>query len=305
MNEYALEINNISKTYNFKGREIKALNGLSFSVEDGAIVGLLGPNGAGKTTALKISMDIVQPDSGSVTILGKEWKDKESRRSVGFLPEQPYFNANLSPGQILRYHGKILGITQKETEQRASHLLTLVGLENRGKDTLSTYSKGMMQRFGFALALFSNPELLILDEPSSGLDPIGQIDMRNLIYGIKEQGKTVLLSSHQLSELEMTCDRVVIVDAGRLKIEGRLQDLLISDDRQLVTVDAPFDVEEIRGKGILVEITENTLSMRVRRGDLYRLFRILDEIGLHIVSVDSYRKTLEELFLEEVDHKVK
>src|SRR5581483_5262176 len=205
---------------------ITALAGLSFSVSRGEIYGFLGPNGAGKTTTLKILMGLMRATSGKAEILGKPAGDVETRRRIGFLPEAPYFYDYLTAEEFLSFYGHLAGIDRGALACRVTELLDLVGLSEARTRQLRKFSKGMLQRIGLAQALIHDPELIILDEPMSGLDPIGRKQIRDLILSLRDQGKTVFFSTHIVPDVEMICDRVGIVVKGKLLASGRVDELV-------------------------------------------------------------------------------
>jgi ABC-2 type transport system ATP-binding protein len=203
-----------------------ALYGLNLSVFPGEVFGFLGPNGAGKTTTMNVLLGFVQPTSGDASIFGTSVRHPIARQRIGYLPELTYYYKFLSAEELLRFYAKIFRIPKRETEARIDSVLKLVELEHARKRTIKTYSKGMQQRVGLAQALINNPDLLILDEPTSGLDPLGRMKVREIIQRLKQEGKTVFFSSHELGEVETVCDRVAIMSNGELKTEGRVGDLI-------------------------------------------------------------------------------
>jgi ABC-2 type transport system ATP-binding protein len=202
-----------------------ALAGLNLTVQPGEVFGFLGPNGAGKTTTMNVLLGFVNATSGSAHLFGVNVREPIARQRIGYLPEQTYYYKFLTAEEILRFYAKIFEIPAAETEQRIDAVLKLVELEHARKRLIKTYSKGMQQRVGLAQALINNPDLLILDEPTSGLDPIGRMKVREIILRLKNEGKTVFFSSHELGEVETVCDRVAILAGGELKAEGRVGDL--------------------------------------------------------------------------------
>lgn len=224
-----LSINNLRVEYpnrETKGSVKVAVDGLNLAVSAGEVFGFLGPNGAGKTTTMNVLLGFVNATSGSASIFGVDVKQPIARQRIGYLPELTYYYKFLTAEELLRFYGKIFSIPAKELEQRIDSVLKLVELEHARKRLIKTYSKGMQQRAGLAQALINNPDLLILDEPTSGLDPIGRMKVREIIQRLKDQGKTVFFSSHELGEVETVCDRVGMLHQGKLKVEGRVSDLL-------------------------------------------------------------------------------
>lgn len=210
-----------------RGAEPKvALEGLDLTVHAGEVFGFLGPNGAGKTTTMNVLLGFVQPTSGSASLFGVDVREPIARQRIGFLPELTYYYKFLSAEEILRFYAKIFGVPRGEADKRIDSLLKLVELEHARNRPLKSYSKGMQQRVGLAQALINNPDLLILDEPTSGLDPLGRMRVRQIIQRLKNEGKTVFFSSHELGEVETVCDRVAIVHQGELKEQGRVADLV-------------------------------------------------------------------------------
>jgi ABC-2 type transport system ATP-binding protein len=203
-----------------------AVNGLNLTVHAGEVFGFLGPNGAGKTTTMNVLLGFVNATSGEAYLFGVNVKEPIARQRIGYLPELTYYYKFLTAEEILRFYAKIFKIPNVEAEKRIDSLLKLVELEHARKRPLKSYSKGMQQRVGLAQALINNPDLLILDEPTSGLDPLGRMKVREIIQRLKNEGKTVFFSSHELGEVETICDRVAIVNRGELKVEGRVADLV-------------------------------------------------------------------------------
>lgn len=203
-----------------------ALLGLDLTVHAGEVFGFLGPNGAGKTTTMNVLLGFVPPTSGTASLFGVDVREPIARQRIGYLPELTYYYKFLSAEEILRFYAKIFQIPRLEADRRINELLKLVELEHARNRPLRSYSKGMQQRVGLAQALINNPDLLILDEPTSGLDPLGRMKVREIIQRLKDEGKTVFFSSHELGEVETVCDRVAIVHQGQLKVEGRVDDLV-------------------------------------------------------------------------------
>jgi len=224
-------------------RRVIAVNDLTLRIEPGEVYGLLGPNGAGKSTTLKIILGLVSPTRGRTEIFGRDSRLVESREAVGFLPENPYFYKYLSGAETLRFFGRLCGMTGATLKNRINELLDLVGLNKARDRRLGTYSKGMLQRIGLAQALIHDPRLVVLDEPTAGVDPAGSREIRDLIMDLKRRGITVLLSSHLLAQAQEICDRIGILSDGVLVREGRLQDLIaIENQTELVIADASDDL---------------------------------------------------------------
>jgi len=224
-----LETKNLRVEY--RSRELKqetkiALKGLNLRVNAGEVFGFLGPNGAGKTTTMNVLLGYVNASAGDAFLFDVNVREPIARQRIGYLPELTYYYKFLTAEELLRFYAKIFGIPKAETEKRIDQLLKLVELEHARKRPIRTYSKGMQQRAGLAQALINNPDLLLLDEPTSGLDPLGRMKVREIIQRLKNEGKTVFFSSHELGEVETICDRVAILHQGELKIEGRVNDLV-------------------------------------------------------------------------------
>src|SRR5215469_18178962 len=228
---HAIEINGFQKTYRvgfwFQKQKI-GLKNLNLSVNEGETFGFLGPNGAGKTTTLKLLMDLIFPTGGSARILGRDWRDPEIKKRIGFLPEQPYFYDHLTPRELLDYYGRLSGLSSQERKLRVPKMIERVGLTDSSNLHLRKFSKGMLQRVGIAQAILHNPDVLFLDEPMSGLDPIGRKEVRDLIQSLKQEGKTVFFSTHILSDAEALCDRIAVLHHGSLRGVGAVNDLTSS-----------------------------------------------------------------------------
>ncbi len=262
MSAPAISIRNLTKVFPipFKRESVVAVKELSLEVESGQVYGLLGPNGSGKSTTMKIVLGLVAPSSGSTEIFGRDSRRVESREDVGFLPENPYFYKYLTGTETLDFYGKLCGLGGKKRRERTRELLSLVGLENAADRRIGGYSKGMLQRIGLAQALVQEPRLLVLDEPTAGVDPAGSREIRDLILDFKMRGITVLLCSHLLGQVQEICDRVGILHRGVLVREGRLEELIsIGNQTELILENASPDVlaevEQViaRGHGRVVE----------------------------------------------------
>src|SRR5499426_3601023 len=225
----AIETENLSKEYPHGFLHLKrktSLEGLTIQVEGGEVFGLLGPNGAGKSTTIKLLMGIIFPTAGSARILGKPVSDVSMHSDIGYLPEQPYFYDYLTATELLDYFARFHGYSATERGERVEKVLKKVGLETAGKIQLRKYSKGMLQRVGMAQAILHDPQLVILDEPMSGLDPLGRREVRDIILELKREGRTVLFSTHVLSDAEMMCDRVGVIVGGKLRGTGAPAELV-------------------------------------------------------------------------------
>ncbi len=237
----AVEIKDLVKDFktSFRKQMLRAVDGVSIRIMPGEVYGLIGPNGSGKSTTMKALLGLVAPTAGSCAIFGKDSLKVDSRNDVGFLPENPYFYKHLSGAETLRFYGRLCGLKGKILKDRVSELLELVDLEGARDRRLGGYSKGMLQRIGLAQALVQEPRLVILDEPTAGVDPIGSRQIRDLIFTLRERGITVFLCSHLLEQVQEVCDHVGIIFKGKLVKEGRLEDLIaIEDQTEIVLKDA-------------------------------------------------------------------
>lgn len=223
-----IEVHGLAKTFkgDLRAKQVQALSDLSLEIREGEVFGFLGPNGAGKSTTIKILMNLIFPSAGSATILGSDVRDKNVRKMVGYLPENPYFYDYLSADELLWFGGRTSGMHERDVIARRATLLEKVGLQQAGKRPIRTYSKGMVQRAGLALALIHDPRVVILDEPMSGLDPLGRKMVGDLILEMRSQGKTVFFSSHILSDIERFCDRIGIIVGGNLRLVDRVESAL-------------------------------------------------------------------------------
>ena len=245
----AVEIRHLVKDFktSFKRQPLRAVDDVSIRIMPGEVYGLIGPNGSGKSTAMKALLGLVAPSSGDCAIFGKDSLKVDSRNEVGFLPENPYFYKHLSGKETLEFYGKLCGIRGATLKDRVAELLDLVGLADASHRRIGGYSKGMLQRIGLAQALIQKPRLVILDEPTAGVDPIGSREIRDLIFKLREQGITVFLCSHLLEQVQEVCDHVGIIFRGKMIKEGRLEDLIaIEDQTELIVKDAdPALIAEI------------------------------------------------------------
>jgi ABC-2 type transport system ATP-binding protein len=257
----------------FKRRPLVAVRDLNLEVSPGQIYGLLGPNGSGKSTTLKIILGLVSPTTGRSEIFGRDSNLVASREAIGFLPESPYFHKYLTGAETLRFHGKLCGLAGAKLRSRVAELLELVGLSGAGDRRLSGYSKGMLQRIGLAQALVSQPKLVVLDEPTAGVDPAGAREIRELIYDLKRRDITILLSSHLLGQVQEICDRVGILSNGVLVREGALPDLLaIENQTDLVLENASPEL-------------------------IHRIAALAETSGARLIEQSRSRTSLERLFL--------
>ena len=247
MNALAVSVSGLTKLYPvpMRWQKVVAVKDLSLEVREGEVYGLLGPNGSGKSTTLKVLLGLVTPTRGESKIFGKDSRDFRSHADVGFLPENPYFYKFLTGEETLRFYGNICALRGKQLDARIAELLALVGLEDARKRRVGGYSKGMLQRIGLAQALIQDPRLIVLDEPTAGVDPVGSHQIRDLILELKNRGKTVLLTSHLLEQAQEVCDRVGIMSKGSMVREGRLADLVtVEAQTEYLVQDAPADLAE-------------------------------------------------------------
>lgn len=305
--EYVIEIDNLSKEYEtgfWQKKKVLALDQLSLKVRGGQIFGFLGGNGAGKTTTIKILMTLLYPTGGNARILGADISRYETHRRIGYSPENPYFYDYLTPRELLTYFADIFGLDRQTAKPRVAELLERVGLDQKDWDKqLRKFSKGMMQRVSIAQALINDPEVVFMDEPMSGLDPIGRREVRELIAGLRANRKTVFMSTHILSDVEALCDEVAILRKGRLTATGRLDDLLASHEGA--------QTFEVNLRGISAEVLTAKLGKRFEAEDNPGGVRVIlsgeDQIeevlaaalgyGGHLVSIVPVRRSLEELFV--------
>jgi ABC-2 type transport system ATP-binding protein len=287
----------------FFRRRVDAIRDVAFEVGQGEIFGLLGPNGAGKTTTLKIMMSLIRPSRGSVRVFGMEVPDRRIYRRLGFLPENPYFYEYLNPLEFIGFSGALFGIPGAERARRAQKLLERVGLAESAKLPLRKFSKGMLQRLGIAQALVNRPELLVLDEPMSGLDPIGRRDVRNLILELRDSGTTILFSSHILSDVEMICDRVAIISRGVVTSVGSLAELLRPEVRRTVIEAQGLSDEQLDSLGKMcrsVATAGPVVHLEVEgESQVDDIIGRIRDAGGRVVSVVPHRETLEDIFVRD------
>lgn len=304
----AIETDALTKHYPvgfWRPRPYVALDALSLSVQAGDVFGFLGPNGAGKTTTLKLLMQLVYPTSGQATILGRPVGDVETRRRIGYLPENPYFYDYLSAEELLAYFASLFDHRAAEGRRRATALLDEVGIGSERRLPLRGYSKGMLQRVGIAQALINRPEVVFFDEPMSGLDPIGRRDIRQLILRLRDQGCTVFFSSHVLSDAEALCNRVAILTAGRLVSSGSLSDILAAHARgwELIVGGVSREIldQEVPAAGRIIELGGGRCSLELPlTPSPEHVMARLTARGASVVSLNPLRETLEDYFVQQV-----
>jgi ABC-2 type transport system ATP-binding protein len=302
--ETVLEVKDLRKVFHigFFRTRVEAVNGASFTVNRGEIFGLLGPNGAGKTTTIKAILRLIFPTAGEIRIFGRDAADHEAMKRIGYMPENPYVYQYLKPIEFLDLCGRLIGISKKDRSRRAEEMIDKVGLRDAVDRPIGKFSKGMMQRIGLAQALLHDPELLVLDEPMSGLDPIGRKEVRDLLLEQRRRGKTLLFTSHILSDVEMLCDRVVIMRKGRITSEGQVHDLLASTARRVeiqLSGASRALKDSLRSKGTVVEDAEGRITLQADGNEaVAEILRISNVAGARLEAMIPERQTLESLFLE-------
>jgi ABC-2 type transport system ATP-binding protein len=284
MSEHAVEVNNLTKVFRtgIGNQYVVAVDNLSFRVEAGEVYGLIGPNGSGKSTTMKVVLGLMAASKGEAKVFGLDSGDIRARNEIGFLPENPYFYKHLTGAETLKFYGKLCGIRGKKLKARVAELLEIVGLEDAAKRRLGGYSKGMLQRIGLAQSLVQNPRLVILDEPTAGVDPVGSREIRDLILRLKEEGYTVFLCSHLLEQVQEVCDRVGIIFEGRMRREGKLEELIKIEKQTAMTL-------ENASPELLAKIECIVAS----------------EEGASIVETGHPRTTLERLFIQIAERRSK
>ena len=277
--DIVVETRNLTKVYrDFWGRQkVRALKALDLTIRRGEVFGLLGPNGSGKTTTMKLLLGLLFPTSGEAVMLGKAATDVGKNARIGYLPEESYLYRFLNAEETLDFYGRLFSMSGPVRRQRIAQLITMVGLESARKRQLREYSKGMARRLGLAQALINDPELILLDEPTSGLDPIGTRNIKDLILDLKQQGKTIIMSSHLLADVQDVCDRIGILHQGELKELGRVEDLLKVTDQT-----------EIRASGLSEEAKS-------------KIAKIIEEDGAKLLYSGNPSTTLEDLFLRIIE----
>jgi ABC-2 type transport system ATP-binding protein len=301
----ALEIEELSKTFSvgfWKKRPRCVLKPLNLSVQEGEVFGYLGPNGAGKTTTLKILMGLVYPTTGTARILGHSIDRPEAKLNIGFSPEQPYFYDHLTAQELLEYYGRLSGIPAGDRSRLAASALQRVGLKDIDRLQLRKFSKGMLQRVSLAQAILHDPKFLFLDEPMSGLDPIGRREVRDLIQELKDEGKTVFFSTHILSDAETLCDRVAVLDKGELRGIGVVRELLQQSEKSVEILwhgeAARVDLERLGAK---IRNTGEMTQAVLPHEQLGAALDALRKTNVRIESVNPVRRSLEEYFLQKLD----
>lgn len=277
---------------------------LTLDVEEGVIFGLVGPNGAGKTTTLKLLLGLLFPTKGSGEVLGLPLGNPGYKSRIGYVPDGPYFYDHLNGPELLRFYGTLFGLRGKTLDRRIAELLELVGMADRAQFRINEYSKGMLQRIAVAQALLNDPDLVFLDEPTAGLDPMGAIQMRSIITELRDRGKTIFLCSHLLKDMEPMCDHVGILNKGALKLTGTIDEVLQKGTGYRIRcADVSPELTE-RARGLSADVSEANGALEIRTSDQQRaleIARILSEGGAEVLEVGQDRRTLEEVFLEVVE----
>src|SRR5437762_1817087 len=305
LNMPVVEIENLTKDYDvgfWRKRKVRALDGLSLQVEQGQIFGFLGANGAGKTTTLKLLMRLIFPTGGTARILGYDISDVSMHARIGYLPENPYFYDYLTAREFLNYCGELFGRNRNVCQARSEELLARVNLDRKSWDRqLRKFSKGMLQRVGLAQALVNDPEIVFLDEPMSGLDPVGRREFRDLIASLNSEGKTVFMCSHILSDIEVLCDSIAILKGGKLAHAGTLEELRAAEANAIEIIASGADADRLKSQlKIQAEVTTTPSGLRIAVGDekdVDAVIAALRSVDGKLVAVNPVKQSLEELFL--------
>ena len=301
----AVEILGIEKTYRtgfWQKTQKTGLKSLRLEIQQGEVFGFLGPNGAGKTTTLKILMGLIFPTAGSARILGRDWRDPAIRARIGFLPEQPYFYDHLTPIELLHYYGALSGVSAAERRVRIPKLLERVGLAEHSRTQLRKFSKGMLQRAGIAQAVLHEPEIIFLDEPMSGLDPVGRREIREFIASLNHEGKTVFFSTHILSDAEALCHRVAVLNGGELRGLGVVNELLAQNRSRFELVwQGKTAISAIELLGASCQIAGDVVRGAVKADQLFAALDILKREHAQVISVSPAGGSLEEYFLQRLN----
>ena len=284
--QFAVEIRDLVKTYrsSFKRETFRAVDNVSLNIAPGEVYGLIGPNGSGKSTTMKALLGLVAPTSGICKVFGCDSRKVDARSEIGFLPENPYFYKHQTAAETLKFYGKLCGIRGKELKNRVDELLELVSLNHARNRRLGGYSKGMLQRVGLAQALIQNPRLLVLDEPTAGVDPIGSREIRDLIFQLKKEGVTIFLCSHLLEQVQEVCDRVGIIFEGQMVNEGTLEKLTSIENQHELIIENADD-------GLLESIDELIIQHQTS--------------GAKLISSGTPRSSLEKLFIDTANNRTR
>ncbi len=306
----AIEILGFEKNYTvgfWRKKQRTGLKPLSLSVESNEVFGFLGPNGAGKTTTIKLLMGLIFPSAGTAKILGMDWRDPEVRSVIGFLPEQPYFYDHLTAPELLEYYAGLSGVPASGRKRRVAAMLERVKLSDVGKLQLRKFSKGMLQRVGIAQAILHDPQVVILDEPMSGLDPVGRREVRDLIQGLKDDGKTIFFSTHILADAESLCDRVAVIHKGELRGVGVVSELVTSAENanrtEVLWNGAAAAIAAVEAAGAECKTHGQTAHAILPVARLDRVLEIIRNHRGQIISVTPLRSTLEDYFIQQIGEK--
>ncbi|MDP4242546.1 MAG: ABC transporter ATP-binding protein [Bacteroidota bacterium] len=297
--EAAISTIALVKTFGSGSKAVHALQSVSLAVGRGEIFGLLGPNGAGKTTLIKCALGIVFPSKGAGTIMGYPFGSVAAKEHIGYLPENHRYPPHLTGGQVLRYFGKLSGLQEPVLSERISNTLKITGMSDWRDTKVRKYSKGMMQRLGLAQALINDPDLIMLDEPTDGVDPVGRKEIREVLLRLKSEGKTVFLNSHLLSEVERISDRVAILDHGKVIREGRVEELTRAGETYELKLDRLDDVvlEQLHAR--ITNAEERAIEIDCASSDdLNRAMDTLRAAGINIASMAPKRSSLEDIFVD-------
>jgi ABC-2 type transport system ATP-binding protein len=298
-----LEIENVHKSFStgFIPKKREILNGISLSVAEGEIFGYLGPNGAGKTTTLKTVLGLIFPDTGKIELFGRPHLDPRAKERLGFLPENPYFYDYLTAREFLDFYGQLFGIAKSARDERITRLLKLVGMDRSSGLQLRKFSRGMLQRVGLAQALINDPAFVILDEPLGGLDPLGRKEIRDIILNLRREGKTVLLTSHILQDIELICDRVAIIVGGRILSQGKLTDLISEKVLFTEVTVSGVEINELAALGESLTAQADRVLLKVLEEDKVQdILALVQKKNGRIHSLIPRTQTLEDLFVDMV-----
>lgn len=300
----AIETDGLIKVFRsrWSGKDVRAVDGISLRIEQGGTFGLLGPNGAGKTTFVKMLLSCAHPTAGRATIFGRDARDAEARRPIGYLPENHRFPTYMTGRSMLDFYGALSGMDAATRHQRIPELLGTVGLADWGNVRLGKYSKGMLQRVGLAQALMHSPSLLILDEPTDGVDPIGRIQIRELLHTLEQQGVTIFINSHLLSEVEMFCRDVAIIHRGRVALEGKVKDLTAGSGYRVEAAAVPEKIQDaLRDRArTMAQRNGNVEFVFANREEANQAVDLLRSEHCEIETVAHASSTLEEVFVKVV-----
>ena len=300
----AVEILGFEKTYAagfWRKKQKVGLKKLHLEIQQGEVFGFLGPNGAGKTTTLKLLMGLIFPTAGTARILGKDWRDSGVRASVGFLPEQPYFYDHLTPVELLDYYGALSGLSRADRRARIPNLLERVGLAGQGSVQLRKFSKGMLQRVGIAQAVLHEPQVVFLDEPMSGLDPVGRREVRDFIQSLNREGKTVFFSTHILSDAEALCDRVAVLSSGELRGIGVVSELISENRGRFELIwQGSAALQAMKALASDFHVAGETVRAIVAEAQLQQALDVLKAQRGKLISVNPVGGSLEDYFLRKL-----